>query len=516
MADVKDIKNSDFIALLNCTKYGTVTVEYQFNAFKKQRIKFSARSKTHLFKFLASMLDKRHNPQKASDRVKDYDKVKEYARKRNAERSASGRDIGKLPAVVDPQRKEACRLNLKLFLEYYLTQTFKLKWSPDHLKAIKVMETAILTGGLFAFAMPRGTGKTSICEGAGIWALAYAHRPFIVLIGATEPDAGKMLDSIKTEWETNEALADDFPEIVFPIKALEGINIRANGQTQNGMRTCISWNSDEIVLPTIEGSLTSGIAMQCAGITGRIRGRKHKKQDGTAIRPSLVIIDDPQTDESAKSPQQCKNRTSILSKAIIGLAGVGNKIAGFMPCTVIQREDMADQILDRDKYPEWQGQKTKMVLSFPDEIETLWKEYDDLRIDSLQQGLGISLATKFYIENQKEMDKGCEVYWQERFNEDEHSAIQNAMNLFFTNQESFYSEYQNEPMEDLGDALELIKPDEFMQKINRVDKMIIPVGGVLLVTYIDVQKKALYYVTCAFDEDYNCSVVDYGTYPDQK
>ena len=117
MADVKDIKNSDFISLLNCTKYGTVTVEYQFNAFKKQRIKFSARSKTHLFKFLASMLDKRHNPQKASDRVKDYDKVKEYARKRNAERSASGRDIGKLPAVVDPQRKEACRLNLKLFLE---------------------------------------------------------------------------------------------------------------------------------------------------------------------------------------------------------------------------------------------------------------------------------------------------------------------------------------------------------------------------------------------------------------
>ena len=45
--------------------------------------------------------------------------------------------------------------------------------------------------------------------------MAYGHREFIVVIGASEGAALEMLDSIKTELEVNEHLAEDFPEMVY-------------------------------------------------------------------------------------------------------------------------------------------------------------------------------------------------------------------------------------------------------------------------------------------------------------
>ena len=62
--------------------------------------------------------------------------------------------------------------------------------------------------------------------------------------------------------------------------------------------------------------------------------------DGRSVRPSLVVLDDPQTDESARSLSQCAARESILAGAVLGLAGPGTKISGIMPCTVIRPGDV--------------------------------------------------------------------------------------------------------------------------------------------------------------------------------
>src|SRR5262249_34135771 len=154
------------------------------------------------------------------------------------------------------------------------------------------IEKAVLDGGLFAMAMPRGSGKTSLCEIACIWALVFGHREFVALIGADEAHAESMLDSIKVEFESNEHLFEDFPEAVFPIRSLEGIHQRAAGQLYRGKPTYIGWTAREIVLPTMPDSKAAGAVMRVAGLTGRVRGMKHKKSDGTTVRPSLVLIDD--------------------------------------------------------------------------------------------------------------------------------------------------------------------------------------------------------------------------------
>lgn len=308
--------------------------------------------------------------------------------------------------------------------------------------------------------MSRGSGKSSSAEAACVWATLYGHRDFVCLIGSDEGHAVDMLDAIKTELDGNDLLLEDFLEVVYPIRCLDGIANRCSGQLFNGERTHIGWTAKEIVLPTMPDSRASGAIVKVAGITGRIRGMKHKQANGNTIRPSLVVIDDPQTDESARSLSQCATRESILAGAVLGLTGPGKKILGIMPCTVIRPGDMADNILDRDKHPEWNGERTKMIYSFPDD-EKLWQRYAETRAESLRMHGDIRLATEFYIANREAMDAGAAIAWPERFNHDEVSAIQHAMNLRLQDEAAFFAEYQNEPLPEATAALLALRASRF-------------------------------------------------------
>lgn len=383
------------------------------------------------------------------------------------------------------------------------------------LKVIAKIEQAVLRGGLFAMAMPRGSGKTTICECACIWAVLNGHRQFVCLIGSDEGHAMDMLESIKMELDGNELLLDDYPEVVYPIQALDGIANRCNGQLYKGERTHIGWTAREIVLPTMPGSIASGAIIKVAGITGRIRGMKYKRADGRTVRPTLVVLDDPQTDESARSLSQCATRESVLAGAVLGLAGPGQKISGIMPCTVIRPSDMADNILSRDKHPEWNGERTKMVYAFPAD-DKLWQRYAEIRADGMRQGSAGEEATSFYQANRTAMDEGAVIAWPERFNHDELSAIQHAMNLKLQDEAAFFAEYQNEPLPAEAAGDDELTPDQIAAKLNRMQRALVPIGCNHVTMFVDVQGALLFYVIAAWEDDFTGYVIDYGTFPDQK
>jgi hypothetical protein len=236
-----------------------------------------------LLRYVAWLVGERHapKPELAGD---PYDRLKERARARNVAIAIAGRDIGELPEVMNPARKAKAATDFRYFCDCYFPQTFHLAWSPDHLKVIAKIEAAVLHGGLFAMAMPRGSGKTTICECACIWAVLNGHREFVCLIGSDEGHAMDMLESIKMELDGNELLLEDFPEVAYPIQCLDGIANRCNGQLYQGQRTHIGWTAKDVVLPTIEGSRASGAIIKVAGITGRIRGMKFKRADGLGGR----------------------------------------------------------------------------------------------------------------------------------------------------------------------------------------------------------------------------------------
>jgi hypothetical protein len=286
------------------------------------------------------------------------------------------------------------------------------------------------------------------------------------------------------------------------------------GQLYHGERTRITWTNNEIVLPTSPEAKLPGLWWRVAGITGRVRGMKYKRADGRSVRPSLVVIDDPQTSESAGSLEQTRKRIRVLAGDILGLAGPGSKISGIMPCTIIRPGDMADIILNRQTHPDWNGEKTRMVYKFPVNMK-LWEQYAERRAESLRTDGNFLKATEFYIANRTAMDAGAEVSWEARFNHDEVSALQHAMNLKFQDEIAFASEYQNDPLpeETGGDAL--LSIDEISDKVNGLAKGRVPLKSDRMSMFIDVQKALLYYMVIAWAEDFTGAVIDYGTFPDQ-
>ena len=511
--DPRKLRPSLVVRMLNSTPLGEVLKDWRLHRHRN-RAGFRIGDGEHidLFRYAAWLVLLRHAPEQPP---KDYEAVKERSRIRSAELSALGRDIGSIPEVVDAERKQKGERDFRFFCQSYFPQTFHLPWSQDHLKVIAKIEQAVLHGGLFAMAMPRASGKTSLAETACIWAMLAGARQFVCLIGSDTGHARSMLESIKVEFEINEQLLEDYPEAVFPIHALERIHNRAQGQLCNGQHTRIVWTADEIVLPSIPDSKASGAIIRVAGIESRIRGMKFKRPDGRAVRPSLVVLDDPQTDESARSNPQVRTRMETLNGAILNLSGPGKKISGIMPCTVIRPGDMADQILDRDRYPAWQGERTKLVYSFPSN-EKLWSKYARIRADSFRSDSDGHEATDFYREHREDMDAGAVVAWPQRYNPDELSAIQHAMNLRLQDEAAFFAEYQNEPFTQKQENMDILTAEQVATKINGRPRGQVPQDATCLTGFIDIQDKVLFWCVCAWQEDFTGYVIDYGTFPDQK
>jgi len=450
-----------------------------------------------------------------SESPEAYAKRKAWQAEKNRQASASHRDLGRIPKPKNGRRRGGCRRSLRRFCEVYLGPTFDLGWSPDHLLVIKKIETAVLKGGLFALALARGTGKTSITEAAALWSLLFGHRRFVFLIGATEPLAADLLKSIKIELETNDELAADFPEVCIPIQRLEGITTRR--LLSDGKRVLLKLGANEINLPWIVGGKNGGAAggiLKVCGITGAIRGAKSKLPNGKTVRPDFAIVDDAETDESASSPAQVASREKTVAGAILGLAGPAKKIAAVMPCTVINEGSMADRILDRNIHPEWNGVRIPFVKSFPDRLD-LWDAYKEIRADSLREHGDIREATQFYQENRKAMDAGAVVSWADRFEEDEISAIQHAMNKKANDESAFWSEFQNDPRESTDVDLRLMSVGEISNRTSGLDQLEVISGAEYVTGFIDVQARALFYALIGWRNDFTGSVIDYGTWPDQ-
>lgn len=507
------LKPAELVRLLNSAGFGAVLSDSTLRRHRNRAGYTIGDAKTvDLLRYAAWLTNQYLTPAKDP---RTYDEMKEAARLRNAELARSGQEIGDIPAVVNPLRKARALVSFRYFCEVYFPEVFYLPWSPDHLKIIDKIEQAVLKGGLFALAMPRGSGKTVLMQMACLWSALIGATPFVCLIAASADRAQNLLENIKVWLETNPLLHEDFPEVTLPILALERITNRQKGQKHNGIPTRIEWLNDKVVLPTIAGSKASGVVISCSGMKGSdIRGQNHARADGKVVRPQLVMVDDPQTTESAWSPSQSQRRESILAGDVLGMAGPGKKISGLMACTVIRPGDMADNILDREKHPEWQGERTKMVYAFPTN-EKLWAQYADIRADSLRNDGDGSEATTFYRENHEAMDAGAVVAWPERHNTDELSAIQHAMNLKLRDEAAFFAEYQNEPIIET-EGEEMLSVDEIAAKLNGYNRSVLPISCNHLTMFIDVQQKALFWMLCGWETDFTGYILDYGTWPEQK
>lgn len=456
----------------------------------------------------------------AKSRPGDYEKFKASQAAIARERSAAGRDIGEIPECADQARRESCRINFRLFCETYHPETFSLAWSPDHLKAIARIETVILQGEQYAIAMPRGSGKTSLCDVACEWAILYGHRRYLAMIGPEEEHAKSRIEVVRGDFENNALYQADFPEVCYPLAALEGIPQRR--LLYRGRNIRMRFTASRVIFARcdrVTGEISTAGIVHASSLTGQIRGMQFKTTEGLVLRPDAVILDDPQKDDLANSPSQVDKLERIVNGSVLGLSGPKVSIAAICPCTVIAKDDLADRLLDRTKNPSWQGERTKLVYSFPSN-EKLWDEYRELRDRVMRdqgKAAGTEAANAFYRASREAMDAGAAVAWPERYSGDEVSAIQHAMNIRYDRGDrAFFAEFQNEPIPDTPVDSMLLPADVIAKRVNGLIQGQVPTEATRLTAYIDVQEEALYYVVAAWTEGFTGYIVDYGTFPDQQ
>ncbi len=454
----------------------------------------------------------------------DYERHRKVTAQRQQLISRAGRDIGKLPKPKDPKRRKAALADLQTFCDAYFPEAFYLPWSEPHKQSIQDIQRTIMRSEMLTEAMPRGWGKSTRFERAALWGGLAGWSRFCVLVGCSEAAGIECLDSIKMELETNDHLAEDFPEVCLPIRALERITNRARGQTYMGRPTYITWQEKKIILPTIRRGAGSAFIIRVVGIDGRIRGMKETLPTGEIIRPDLSLLDDPQTDESARSPAQVAKRLKMINGAVLRLAGPKQRMAAMVSVTVIVPDDLADKLLDRKANPQWHGRRYKTVEQFPQDPKkpgehcpkwwALMQEYDTVRRRGMAKDDDRKIERKFYLENQAALQKGVVLNWLHKIGPGDVNAYQTAFNWMLDDEDSFYAEGQNDPKPPTQRNA-LYTENDMLAKMLKLKRGVVPAGTSLITAMIDVQKSYLPYMVMAWREGFAGHIVDYGTFPEQ-
>ncbi len=436
------------------------------------------------------------------------------------EDSGEARKIGTLRKVRNWNRRKVAEASVEAWALTYLRAWFPLPVSPAHQDAAKLLQSCMDDGGLGALAISRGFGKTTWTLAAVLRAVLSGRRKYVVLICATDKLAEKAVKKLKAELETNDLLDQDYPEATQPIRALERITRRALGQIwDDGTPTRIEWNAGGLTLPTaIRNRVpapSSGAIFHAVGITGAVRGLSSAGPNGEILRPDVVILDDVQTRESAKSPTQTSDRESVICDDVLGLAGPTTAIAAAMLATPIYQNDLPSRFLDPDRHPEWQGRRVPMLMSMPSDMG-LWEKYKELRQDGQRAGNGGAPANEFYAANQAAMDAGAIVTWPARMKPGEASGLQSAMNIWCDNPRGFKAEYQCEPeIESLAAGAKELSPSALMSRLSGVPHGEVPRDCPILTAGFDAGGSLHWYVVVAWTDGFGGSVVDYGCWPRQ-
>ena len=143
--------------------------------------------------------------------------------------------------------------------------------------------------------------------------MLYGYQEYVLLLASDASAACNLMEAIKAELAGNDLLYEDFPEVCYPVRCLNGRANRAKGQTYQKVRTQIEWSAGSVVLPGMPGSKASWAVIDVGGLTGGLRGKFYHRPDGRTVRPGLVILDDPQTRESSASALQCDQSSARRS-----------------------------------------------------------------------------------------------------------------------------------------------------------------------------------------------------------
>lgn len=386
--------------------------------------------------------------------ISERDKDAEAKREK---RSEAARIV--IPDCVSPSRRERCLKDPELFLKTYFARRYRLPFGKHHYQMIDTICSRAKHGGRQSVAAPRGCGKSELAKGLLVFLVLAELVRFPLPVAATTDLAKRIYEDFRRKVARSELLYADFPEVCHPVRCLDGAPQRASKQHVNGTLTNIKWTSKELSLPHVEGSPYGGVKMVFFGLDAAFRG---VNIDGD--RPDFILIDDPETRESAKHLGQIEDREAIVDRDISGLASQEENLSIALLSTIQNRFCYSFRVTDRKIKPAFNGMRFGLIETWPTNM-AMWDDYVSLRQKAQSEGDEHGLpAVAFYLENREAMDAGVEML-SESFvpirpdggQDVVHSAIQQAFNkIADISMGAFLAEFQNDPQpEDEAETLGL-------------------------------------------------------------
>lgn len=426
-----------------------------------------------------------------------------------------------IPPIKSKSRRTRAIRDIEWGLRTYFPKHFYHPFTTVHREMIHAIRDAIEFGGDHAVAAPRGEGKSTIFACLTILMLLSGRVRYPILVGSNERQSTDILKAIKTELEWNDKLFDDFPEVIAPIRHLEGDVKRARRQTVRGEPTHMWWSNEKLVMPIVPGSACSNSVVETRAPGAAIRGIYHNSPINGRMRPDLVLIDDIETRESADSLKMREFTRALIEGDMPGLAGQGRQISRVMLCTCWSRESLSWKYTDPSSG--WDGKRYKLLVTPPTRAD-LWDRYMQMRKEDRASGdQHARRAHGYYLTNRRDMDDGAVVSNPFRHitkklpdgTRVQESTLQFCYDFMADKTDDvhplrfFNEEFQNDPPE-LGEMTSGLTSNLVQNRLSGYPKGIVPSWAKCVTGFIDVGKFNCHWIVTAWSPGAKGVVIDYG------
>jgi hypothetical protein len=348
-----------------------------------------------------------------------------------------------LPPCADPARRKRLEADPIRWLKHYMAATYTRPFETPHIQIIDGTMEAHRTGGRFCVAAERGVGKSAVLWGMVLFLALSGQQRYPICV----PWADKALKRAFRFWKMalcfNDALGADYPEACAPFRHARGVAQRVNTtrwrHTDEPTGAQLNVGEGIIVLPDQRGCIGGST------INGNVRGLNHPQEDGTVLRPTLVLLDDVQDRGTAKSLAQVRDTIDIIDGDVAGVGEAGTSVPILMSGNCIVPDDVMAHYL---AHREWRGLRVPCVLQWPDGWEDeksacrrgweRWRELEE----------GGSGAGAYYRKQRGLLTAGMRLSAPAAFRRSEETkdALLGAIRAYFRmGHDAFWAERQQEP-----------------------------------------------------------------------
>lgn len=228
-----------------------------------------------------------------------------------------------------------------------------------------------------AISAARGHNKSGTFSNSfPLHQVVFRRRKYILIISETDSLSKKLIGWINKQIKFNELLRDDFGPL---------LDVR-NQQNEKDNEEAFITTTNTLVEASSSGK--------------QLRGKRHG-----AVRPDLVIIDDPSSMNNEGTKEAREKLVSWFNSVVVPIGSKSTSI--ILVGTMVSATGLLNHVLKRKDFrPSFHG----AIISEPDNPQ-LWEQYCEIysRSENMDE------PDAFYREHEKELEKGVVLAWPWRW-----------------------------------------------------------------------------------------------------